>query len=99
MRLLVILAILVLVAFLAFVAWKVITSIIVSLGKPKVWTVIFDETADSTEIYLVKGENADFIGRALRSASDYDDKMLELENDATEKANTRNSTDRLIRRL
>jgi hypothetical protein len=55
------------------------------------WIVHVNEAADSTEFWLIKGPNADFVGRALRKAPDYGIQFAEFEAEAEEMAMERNA--------
>lgn len=67
--------------------------------KTAKWQVHEEETADSTEIWLVKGQTADFIGRAMRNSDDYDVKYLEIRSEAEEQMYNRNAASRVAKRL
>lgn len=62
------------------------------------WTVALEETIDSTEVWLVKGRNAKFEGRALRSAEDYGGDLFRIQNNAEDKAIDWNSAERVARK-
>lgn len=63
------------------------------------WELHEEETADSTEFWLVKGQTADFMGRALRSLPTYNDKYLELQSAAEEEMLVRNAANKVTRSL
>lgn len=101
MRLLVFLAIF---ALIAVVVYFAIMAVRAAAAKhkakgPKEWTLCMEETPDSTEFWLVKGDNADFIGRALRKDADYSMRYMEIESEAEEKAFERNAANRITRNL
>lgn len=101
MKLLVFLAIIVLIVVCAYMAYAAVRAGARNAKSkgPKEWTLQLEETPDSSEFWLVKGENAEFIGRALRKNNDYSTKYLELEDEAAEKMYEWNAANRVTRNL
>jgi hypothetical protein len=87
---------------LVFATYMVAQAIKAAMNARKLnkaeWEVVLEEASDSTEFWLVKGGNADFIGRALRKSDDYALKFSDLEAEAEEMKMERNAAIRVLER-
>lgn len=68
------------------------------ITERKEWSISQEENHIGKEFWLTKGKEAHFVGRARRTASDYSDKLLELESEAEDLMNDWNSAERVARR-
>lgn len=84
---------------MAVVVALIATAIRLYKVEKKGWHMHREETMDSTEIWLVKGKNTHFCGRALRSAPTYTDKLMEIEAGAQDKMYEWNAANRVSRSL
>jgi hypothetical protein len=94
------LLILVLLAIIALAVFMAVRAVVRQQRlKNAKWELHEEETADSTEFWLVKGETADFMGRALRSLPSYNDKYFEIQSKAEEEMLVRNAANKVTKRL
>lgn len=96
MRLIVFAAFLVVVLILVLAAYMVARAVNHYTGRKERWHVVRDELDTATEFWVVKGQNADFVGRARRSEDDYSDKLIDLQTEADGKCDDRNIATRVI---
>lgn len=91
--------------FTVFVVGMALVAFLVTIAyrsykiEKKGWHMHREETMDSTEVWLVKGKNTYFCGRALRAAPTYTDKLMEIEAGAQDKMYEWNAANRISRRL
>jgi hypothetical protein len=92
------LVLLVLFVGIALAAWLVVRAYLTFRDLSQKWELRTAEAQDSTEFWLVKGEHADFVGRALRAAPDYFLQCSEMEAKGEEMLMERNVALSVIRR-
>lgn len=67
------------------------------------WHILLEEVTVNkelaTEVWLVRGSQTHFCGRSLRRASNYTDKLFQIEGEAESLMNEWNSTDKVNKGL